>query len=56
MDGFVKNFLSVMKIISIFFPEINRDIDWNKAPLFMDKELSQIIKDAKTVVGLLINW
>ena len=36
------------EFIAFFFPEIFRDIDWNKAPLFMDKELSQIIKDAKT--------
>jgi len=43
-------------IIGIFFndfmkffaPDIALDIDWSKAPIFMDKELSQVMKGAKT--------
>ncbi|ETR65278.1 MAG: hypothetical protein OMM_14509, partial [Candidatus Magnetoglobus multicellularis str. Araruama] len=31
-----------------FYPDIARDIDWSKAPIFMDKELSKITSDAKT--------
>ena len=31
-----------------FYPDIARDIDWSKAPIFMDKELSKITTDAKT--------
>jgi predicted DNA-binding protein (MmcQ/YjbR family) len=34
--------------IAFFYPEIYNDIDWTKAPLYMDKELSQIIRESKT--------
>lgn len=34
--------------ITFFYPEIYNDIDWTKAPLYMDKELSQIIRESKT--------
>ena len=34
--------------MEFFAPEIARDIDWSKAPIFLDKELSQIMKGAKT--------
>ncbi|KPA18137.1 hypothetical protein MHK_001600 [Candidatus Magnetomorum sp. HK-1] len=36
------------EFIEFFYPEIDSDIDWTKAPLFMDKELSQIIRESKT--------
>jgi predicted DNA-binding protein (MmcQ/YjbR family) len=31
-----------------FAPEIASDIDWNKSPIFMDKELSKIMQGAKS--------
>lgn len=34
--------------MKFFAPDIARDIDWSKAPIFMDKELSQVMKGAKT--------
>jgi predicted DNA-binding protein (MmcQ/YjbR family) len=39
---------SFQEFISFFYPEIYKDIDWTKAPLFLDKELRQIIKASKT--------
>jgi len=36
------------EFISFFAPDIERDIDWSKSPIFMDKELSQIMRGAKT--------
>jgi len=36
------------EFIEFFYPAIEKDIDWTKAPLFMDKELSKIIKASKT--------
>ena len=33
--------------MEFFYPNIANDIDWTKAPIFMDKELSKIIKDAQ---------
>jgi len=37
------------EFIEFFFPNIADDIDWTKAPIFMDKELNKIIK--KSIVG-----
>ena len=34
--------------VEFFAPEIAKDIDWSKSPLFLDKELSQIMRDSKT--------
>jgi len=34
--------------VEFFAPEIAEDIDWSKSPVFMDKELSQIMRDSKT--------
>jgi len=36
------------EFMEFFAPEIARDIDWGKAPIFLDKELSKIMKGAKT--------
>ena len=36
------------EFIEFFYPAIHSDIDWTKAPLFLDNELRQIIKESKT--------
>jgi len=35
--------------VELFFPDIDRDVDWTQPPVFQDKELQQIAPDA--VVG-----
>ena len=40
--------LCFKEFIEFFYPHIAQDIDWSKAPIFLDKELSQITFDAKT--------
>ena len=41
--GVWKNMLNIFfkEFIEFFFPDIADDIDWTKAPIFMDKELKQ---------------
>jgi len=42
LDTFYREF------VEFFYPDIANDIDWSKKPVFMDKELSQIIQDSQT--------
>jgi predicted DNA-binding protein (MmcQ/YjbR family) len=36
------------EFIEFFYPDIYQDIDWTKAPIFLDKELRQITRESKT--------
>ncbi len=36
------------EFMQFFFPDIHRDIDWQKGFQFLDKELQKLIKDSKT--------
>ncbi|WP_022948398.1 hypothetical protein [Methylohalobius crimeensis] len=33
--------------MAIFFPEAHRGIDWSRGYEFLDKELQQVVRDAK---------
>ena len=50
IDSPWKDVISILfkDFMAFFAPEIGQDIDWNKSPIFMDKELSQIMQGAKT--------
>ena len=49
IDSPWKDVLNVFfkEFMEFFFPEIAEDIDWTKKPIFMDKELSKIIRESK---------
>jgi predicted DNA-binding protein (MmcQ/YjbR family) len=50
IDSPWKDVLNVFfkEFMEFFLPDIADDIDWTKAPIFMDKELSKILKESKT--------
>src|SRR5215471_16003712 len=36
------------QFMSFFFPEASAAIDWSRAPVFLDKELQQVVRGAAT--------
>jgi hypothetical protein len=32
---------------AFFFPQIHAEIDWSRTPVFLDKELQQVVRDAE---------
>ena len=49
-DSFWKEVLEKLfsEFLQFFFPEIHKDIDFDKGYLFLDKEFQKISKEAKT--------
>ena len=35
------------EFLAFFFPQVHAGIDWEKDPEFLDKELQQVVRDAK---------
>src|SRR5436309_208349 len=40
--------LFLRSFLRLCFPQIERIIDWSRAPEFLDKELQQIVRDAES--------